>query len=215
MSVWRRLIRGAFWLLYNPLAWAYDGVSWLVSQGQWRAWQRAALPELCGPCVLELAFGTGHMLVELRATHMRPVGLDLSPAMARIAQHRLRAAARPCAQAPSVPLVRGRAQAMPFAAASFDSVLCTFPAPFIALPATLREVARVLPPGGRAVLVPMSHLDGEGLWSAFLEWLYRITGQRGPLPDLGPELEALGLTCRAEWKPVGRSSACVIVCEKG
>ena len=217
MVVWCRLIHGAFWLLYNPLAWAYDGVSWLVSLGQWRVWQRAALAELRGERVLELAFGTGHMLLELRAARMRPVGLDLSPAMARIARRRVRTAHPGAGVGPTtpIPLVRGRAQAMPFAGASFDSLLCTFPAPFIALPDTLREIARLLSPGGRAVIVAMSRLERGGLWSALLEWLYRITGQRGPLPDLEPQLATLGMTCRAEWKPAKRSSALVIVCEKG
>jgi hypothetical protein len=57
-------------------------------------------------------------------------------------------------------------------------------------------------------------LASDEPWARFLEWLYRITGQRGPLPDLRPTLEPLGLQHRAMWVPAGRSEALLIVIEK-
>ncbi|MCB9446672.1 MAG: class I SAM-dependent methyltransferase, partial [Ardenticatenaceae bacterium] len=50
--LWKKLIRFGFRLLYNELAWTYDAVSWLVSLGDWRSWQQAALPFVLGPDVL-------------------------------------------------------------------------------------------------------------------------------------------------------------------
>jgi ubiquinone/menaquinone biosynthesis C-methylase UbiE len=205
---WMRLIRFLFWVLYNPLAWAYDWVSKTVSLGHWQAWQRAALPELRGDRVLELAFGTGDTLLDLHASGLRAVGLDLSPHMARIARQKL------SHRGVRVPLVRGRAQQLPFADAAFDSVLAVFPAEFIFSPYTLSEVSRILRSGGRAVVVVLAQFQPEGLWRRFLEWLYQITGQRGPLPDMGPALEAVGLEYRMVARAVGRDTVLLAVLEK-
>ncbi len=202
---WLRL---AFWMLYNPLAWAYDRISRIVSLGQWREWQRTGLLELCGERVLELAFGTGDILLDLHAARYRAVGLDLSPSMVRIAQRKLER------HRITVPLVRGRAERMPFADASFDSVLSTFPAEFVVALDTLGEVARVLRPGGRAVIVAMAQIVPDTLWEWLLERLYRITGQCAPLPDLEPLLAPLGLCYRTAWYPVKRTSVLLVLLEK-
>jgi ubiquinone/menaquinone biosynthesis C-methylase UbiE len=203
---WLRLIRAAFWLLYNPFAWTYDGVSWLMSAGRWRAWQRAVLPEVRGSRVLELASGTGDLLLDLAGQN--PVGLDLSPHMVRIAQRKLRRAGV------HAPLVRARAQQLPFAGASFDTVLSTFPTEFAYAPQTLSEIARVLAPGGRAATVLLAHLFPDTLWERILEWLYRITGQRAPLPPLDAQIAALGLAQRTTWRLAGRAKVLVIVLER-
>jgi ubiquinone/menaquinone biosynthesis C-methylase UbiE len=198
-------------VLYNPLAWTYDWVSRVVSLGHWRDWQRQALRALRAQSawrVLELAYGTGDMLLELHAARYCPVGVDLSPAMARIARRKLRR------HGVNVPLVRGRAQQLPFADASFDAVLSTFPAEFIVAYETLSQIARVLRPGGRAVIVAMGRLTSRTLWARFLEWLYAITGQRGPLPDLRPQLEAAGLRHWATWVPATDSAVLLVILEK-
>jgi ubiquinone/menaquinone biosynthesis C-methylase UbiE len=208
-SLWTRLLRFAFWLLYNPLAWTYDWVSRAVSLGQWRAWQRTVLAELHGECVLDLAFGTGDLLLDLHALGtVSPTGLDLSPHMARIARRKMRQ------RGIDLPLVRGRAEQLPFATASIDTILSTFPAPFILARQTLKEVARVLKPDGRAAIVAMATLTSRSAWSRVLEWLYRITGQRRPLPDLDARLAETGLACRRELRPVDGTSVLLVVLEK-
>lgn len=185
--LWITLLRWGFHLLYNQFACTYDAVSWLVSLGNWRRWQRAAIPHLRGERVLDLAFGTGNLLMDLSAAGYQPYGLDLSPYMVRITRRKLRR------QGLDVPLCRGRAQALPFADGIFDAVVSTFPAGFIIHPTTLREVARVLRPDGRAVIVAEARLEGRDPPSRFIEWLYAITGQRGPWPDAGAHLREAGL----------------------
>src|SRR5690606_30869240 len=46
ISLWWRLVRFGFHLLYNQFAWTYDAVAFLVSAGEWHAWQRAAISAL-------------------------------------------------------------------------------------------------------------------------------------------------------------------------
>lgn len=170
--LWQRTVRLGFRLLYNELAWTYDVVSWLVSLGEWRRWQLAALPFVAGPRVLEIAHGPGHMLLALARDGHQTAGLDLSEAMGRLARRRLRRAGIPAQ------LARGEVQRLPFAPGSFHTVLTTFPTAFIAEPETMDGVYRVLRPGGRFVIVPEGHLTGNSLLHRFIDWLFVITGQR-------------------------------------
>jgi ubiquinone/menaquinone biosynthesis C-methylase UbiE len=173
MSLWRKLVAFGFRLLYNELAWTYDWVSWAVSLGQWRSWQRAVFPYLSGLRLLEVAFGTGDLLLDLAAAGYRCYGLDLSPYMVRIASHKLRR------KGLRVPVCRARAEGLPFCDEAFDSIAITFPPNFIRDPRVACELARVLKPGGRVVIVAEGYLGGQTPWSLFIKWLYVVTGQRG------------------------------------
>jgi ubiquinone/menaquinone biosynthesis C-methylase UbiE len=200
------LIRTFFRLLYGPFAWTYDGVAWLVSLGQWKAWGRTPLRYLQGPRVLELAHGPGHLLTAMNRAGLAPIGLDLSPQMGRLARARLWRAGLP------VRLVRGRAQALPFRDGAFSGIAATFPTEFIVDPRTAREAARVLAPTGSVVVVAAALLTGRGPLVKFLEWLYKVTGQREPLPR-GDETAwtQTGLDLRTEWVAVGPSQVLVVV----
>ena len=145
-----RLYIWATYRLYDEFAWAYDLVSWVVSLGQWSRWRRSALEHVVGRRVLELGFGTGELLLEMGRRGWRAAGLDSSPAMHRVTARKM------ARRGVWVPRVRALAQRMPFADTSFDSIVATFPANYIVDPATLREVARLLRPGGRFVVVGLS-----------------------------------------------------------
>ena len=206
------LVNRAFHLLYTRLAWSYDAVAWGVSFGQWREWGAAALPFLTGPRVLELGHGPGHLLAALAGRGYEVVGLDLSPQMGRLARRRT----------PTARLVCARAQAAPFAAGSFDGVLATFPTAYITDPATAAAIYRLLRPGGRLVIVPEARLGGRGPLRAIVEWLYRVTGQRGAAAeDLAAKpafwtdaLSAAGLLISLREVHVRDSLVTVVVAER-
>jgi ubiquinone/menaquinone biosynthesis C-methylase UbiE len=221
--LWSRLLQAGFRLLYNEMAWSYDAVSWVVSLGEWRNWQRAALPFVTGKRVLEIGHGPGHMLVALGVEGHDVVGLDLSPFMGQRARKRTKRAGL------VVPLVRGEVQAAPFAPAVFDSVLATFPTEYIIDPAALAAVYRALKPGGRFVIVPEGHLTGQGPLHRFIEWLFIVTGQREgafavdqdnewPLAEVWQAFEQQFITAgfRVDIKPVqlARSQATVVIAYK-
>jgi SAM-dependent methyltransferase len=203
-------LRLFFRLLYNDFAWIYDAVAWLVSLGEWKAWGRTTLAHLCGKQVLELGHGPGHLLVAMAERGLVPMGLDLSPHMGRQAQQRIRRTGL------TIPLVRARAQALPFRSASLDSVVATFPTEFIVDPRTLREVTRAIRPGGRLVVAVWIRFEGTGFRARFLRGLYRVTGQNQPSPDaLKPSLEEMSLSSHVVWERVRRTGVMLVVAEQG
>lgn len=105
------------------------------------------LGDVTGKAVLEIGCGSAPCSRWLAGQGARPVGLDLSRGMLE------RGLAVMARGGPRVPLVQADAEALPFADASFDLACSAFGAvPFVADSAqVMREVARVLRPGGRWV----------------------------------------------------------------
>jgi SAM-dependent methyltransferase len=105
------------------------------------------LGEVTGTDVLEVGCGSAPCSRWLATVGARPVALDLSGQMLR------HGAAIGVATGIEVPLVQAGAEHLPFADGSFDTACSSFGAvPFVAEPErVMREVARVLRPGGRWV----------------------------------------------------------------
>jgi ubiquinone/menaquinone biosynthesis C-methylase UbiE len=204
------LLRWFFALLYNPLARTYDTVSWAVSIGQWRRWQQTVLPYVRPGRVLEIAHGTGNLLLDLHRAGQTPMGLDLSRAMGNIARKKLRA------RGVVLPLIRGRVQALPLAGGSFATLVSTFPTEFMVDPQALAEFYRVLAPGGVLVIIPAAQITGPTVPDRLAEWLFRITRQSaepGFMPPENPFTPA-GFSTRIEQVRLPRSVVTVIVAEK-
>lgn len=209
MNWWWRLVRFGFHLLYNDLAFTYDLISKAVSLGAWRCWQRSALKHLAPDPhqrILEVAHGTGDLQLDLQAAGYQVVGCDLSPQMGSIARSKL------LRHQKVLRLIRGRAQALPFVTGGFDAVIATFPSDFIVDPETLNEIHRVLVPGGRLIIVYGAVLTGGGAVRTFLEWLYKITGQReAGSADMAAYFEPFGFAVRIIQELCPRSTAQLIV----
>lgn len=97
--------------------------------------------------VLEVGVGTGRN-IEFYPPEVELTGLELRPAMLQQARERAARSGRP------VQLIVGDAQQLPFPDADFDTVLATLTLCAIPDPdAAVAEMARVLRPGGRLVLL--------------------------------------------------------------
>lgn len=205
---WIRLYRWAAHRLYNEFAWAYDPVSWVVSLGHWDGWRVEALDHVPPDArVLEVGFGTGALLREMAARGFRACGLDLSPAMHRITTRKLRR------RELRIPRVRGITQALPFAGDSFDAVIATFPAEYILAPETLRDVARVLSPGGRFVVAGLVGQIEHPLLRRLLRPIYGDI-RDGALVYFAQAAESAGFEARIETNPGSWMSMPVMILEK-
>jgi ubiquinone/menaquinone biosynthesis C-methylase UbiE len=187
--------------LYTRLAWLYDAVAMITSVGAWFTWQATAYEALPGDPVLEIGFGTGHVQADLTSRGWQTIGIDVSPQMARISRRRL------LRRKLSPRLVRADAKALPFANALFRSAVSTFPSEYLFESGTLQEARRVLRQGGRLVVIPMAQITGRGLADRLAGWLYRFTGQSGPItPAWAEGFKDAGFDAKVETVTLPRSN---------
>jgi demethylmenaquinone methyltransferase/2-methoxy-6-polyprenyl-1,4-benzoquinol methylase len=141
-------------VMFDRIVPAYDRMNRIMTGGRDVAWRRLAVREALRGCagddcaVLDVATGTGDLALALRDAGVRYVtGLDFSVAM-------LAAAARKEQRAGpgQVVWVEADAMALPFADGTFDAVTVAFGLRNMpSYPDALREMTRVLRPGGRLV----------------------------------------------------------------
>jgi demethylmenaquinone methyltransferase/2-methoxy-6-polyprenyl-1,4-benzoquinol methylase len=168
--------------LFAPLGPTYDRYARLLSLGQDPRW-RADLVSRIPPDaerVLDVATGTGAVALELVKRGHTVVGIDQSPEMLGVARYRLR----------DVEFHEGRAEALPFGDAEFDALTFTYLFRYVDdVPGTLRELARVVKPGG---VVAMQEFGlPRGVWRPLWELYVRVG------------LPAAGALIAPGWREVG------------
>jgi demethylmenaquinone methyltransferase/2-methoxy-6-polyprenyl-1,4-benzoquinol methylase len=176
--------------LFRGLPARYDQLSALLSLGQDPRWRRAlvqAVAPAAGDRVLDVATGTGLVAAELARSGCSVVGVDQSPEMLAAARRRFAGAA-----GERVELIDGEAEELPFASASFDALTFTYLLRYVDDPATtVRELARVVRPGGR-----VASLEFGVPPSAAARTAWRIYTAVG--------LPLLGRIASRDWGRVGR-----------
>jgi demethylmenaquinone methyltransferase/2-methoxy-6-polyprenyl-1,4-benzoquinol methylase len=161
--------------LFAPLGPTYERYAALLSFGQdprWRWFLVSRLDARPSDTVLDVATGTGAVARELmRQTGCRVVGVDISPDMLAEARRRL---------GPDVQLVEASAEDLPFEDESFDGLTFTYLLRYVADPAaTLRELARVVRPGGTIASLEFGLPSGlwRPLWELYVRALLPAAGR--------------------------------------
>ncbi len=194
--------------LFNGLAGDYDRWAQRLSLFQYLRWRRF-LVSRCrvgpGGRVLDVCTGAGGVAIELARRGQTVVGVDLSRGMLTSAGDALQR----CQLKGPVHLVEGAAQRLPFPDGCFEAVVFTFLLRYVeAIGETLRELARVVQPGGQLLslefAIPRGPLLGP-LWLAYTRVALPIAsasvspGWRRAGRFLGPSISRLYDRCPTDW----------------
>ena len=166
--------------LFDGIAPQYDRVGALLSLGQdprWRRFLVSRTDAIPGSWVLDVAAGTQLVSRELAARkRVRVVALDQSEPMLVVGREPTRLAGLQ----DLIHAVVGRAERLPFADGTFASVTLTYLLRYVDDPGeTVRELVRVLSPGGSIAMLEFHVPDGVLVHAGW--WGYT----RFALPALG------------------------------
>lgn len=187
-------------VFYNSMAPVYNSLDWLTC-GAWWALQSRALDHISGSAgggrVLEVGFGPARLFVELARLQPESLdGIDLADGMCRFAKRRMEKAGL------EGNILRGSVYDMPYSDCSFDTIVTTFSfSGFRDGMQAMKEMVRVMAPGGRVIIVdiglPLDHNRFGTFWARLWEWcgdfLYNI-------PQIMQE-EGLKVTAFEEFGP--------------
>jgi demethylmenaquinone methyltransferase / 2-methoxy-6-polyprenyl-1,4-benzoquinol methylase len=157
--------------MFDRIASVYDLMNSVMTAGMHHRWRaRAADMAAIGPGdrVLDVATGTGDLAVELKR-RVGPagevVGSDFSEGMLELAR----------GKAADIRFEHGNALALPYDDGEFDAATVGFGARnFSDLPQGLREMARVVRPGGRVVILEITTPQRPPLSWFFRLWFDRL-----------------------------------------
>lgn len=167
--------------MFDAIAGRYDFLNHFLSVGLDTRWRARAIREARLPpdaCVLDLCTGTADLAIA--ATHAVPgarvVGVDFAGAMLRVGREKLRGRALDG----RITLVRGDANRIPVRDTWADAATVGFGIRNVAQPeAALQELARVIKPGGRLVILELGEPIIPGIRGLY-NWYFRAV-----LPRLG------------------------------
>lgn len=178
--------------LFRGLPDHYDRVGAVMSFGQDPRWRQAlvdAIDPQPGMRILDVATGTGMVAFAHAGRGAEVIGLDQSEAMLAGAEARLEHTPELHSR-PSFML--GQAETLPFADGEFDALTFTYLLRYVDDPAaTMRELARVVKPGG-----PIGMVEFGVPGTPALRGLWRIHTRTG--------LPLLGRLVSQDWYEVGR-----------
>lgn len=162
--------------MFDRIAHRYDLVNTVLSFGTDGGWRSRAARETgltAGGSALDVACGSGKLTSELAriaGASGRVVGLDFSPEMLEVAR----------ANRPDLEFMEGDALNLPFDDGSFDASTIAFGLRNLADPVRgLREMSRVVKPGGRAVVLEFVRPPGGPIGASYRLYLRTL------LPVLG------------------------------
>ncbi|HVW17810.1 MAG TPA: ubiquinone/menaquinone biosynthesis methyltransferase [Solirubrobacteraceae bacterium] len=166
--------------MFDRIAGVYDLANQIMTAGLHHRWRARAADLALGGAdghglrVLDVATGTGDLAIELRRRGCVVTGSDFSQEMLAKAREK----------APGVSFEWGDAQALPYADDSFDAATVGFGARnFGDLGKGIGEMARVVRPGGRVVVLEITTPRKPPLSTFFSLWFDRVVPLLGRLAD--------------------------------
>ncbi|MBF0531892.1 MAG: bifunctional demethylmenaquinone methyltransferase/2-methoxy-6-polyprenyl-1,4-benzoquinol methylase UbiE [Candidatus Omnitrophica bacterium] len=162
--------------LFDRIAPRYDFINQIISLGLSRGWRKKLtdlLPNAPGLIVLDLATGTGEvplMLLRQKSKVQKIIALDRSYPMLSLGKTKIDQQHRPG----RVAFLQGDANVLPFNNQVFDAATLCFGIRNVPDPAAvLRELRRVLKPGGQILIMEFS-FPPSGIKQKILGFILRF-----------------------------------------
>ena len=161
--------------MFDRIAGVYDLMNSVMTAGMHQRWRERAVDlARVGPSsrALDVATGTGDLAIALQAAGADVVGCDFSEEML----------ARAREKAPAIPFEWADALSLPYPDDSFDAATVGFGARnFSDLGRGLAEMARVVRPGGRVVVLEITTPEKPPLSTFYSFWFDRVVPALGRL----------------------------------
>jgi demethylmenaquinone methyltransferase / 2-methoxy-6-polyprenyl-1,4-benzoquinol methylase len=162
MSSAGRLAEPQVEAMFDRIASVYDLMNSVMTAGMHQRWRERAVDLAAGPRrALDVATGTGDLAIALERRGAEVIGVDFAEKMLEIARQK----------APGIDFRTGNALALDFPNDSFDAATVGFGARnFDDLDRGLAEMARVVRPGGRVVVLEITNPQKPPLSTFFHFW---------------------------------------------
>jgi len=143
--------------MFNNIAGKYDFLNHFLSLGIDKSWRKKAIAEVAKAhpqTILDVATGTGDLAIAAMSVKPQQItGVDIAEQMLEAGRKKIAA----LNLSSTIKLQYGDSEALPFAPDTFDVVMCAYGVRnFGNLEAGLRDMHRVLKPGGKAVILEFS-----------------------------------------------------------
>ncbi len=168
--------------MFDSIAPEYDALNHILSLNIDRLWRRRAVKKLldkdAGCRILDIACGTGDFSIAVagRSANAKITGIDLSEGMLAAGREKV----RKNGLAGQIELLKGDCESLEFPDGTFDGVCVGFGVRnFEHLETGLREMRRVLRPGGRLVILELSVPQNKLLLALYKLYFLKI------LPKIG------------------------------
>lgn len=144
--------------MFDSIAGKYDFLNHFLSLGIDKGWRKKAIKAIATihpKTILDVATGTGDLAIAACALQPEKiVGIDISVGMLEVGKKKI----QELQLASIIHLQTGDSEALAFDNRSFDAITCAYGVRnFENLTAGLREMNRVLKPGGKVAILEFSH----------------------------------------------------------
>lgn len=144
--------------MFNNIAGKYDFLNHFLSLGIDKGWRKKAIAEIAKvhpKAILDVATGTGDLAIATsKLNPEKIIGIDIAAQMLDVGRQKLKEKGL----TELITMQVGDSEALPFADNSFDAITCAYGVRnFENLEAGLKEMYRVLRPGGKLAILEFSH----------------------------------------------------------